>query len=190
MMYYPVNGKNMILKPLGSEDSLTHLDELSRQKDFRENSRVCPWELNISDSPARLTGAISMPGYWFYNRLYIIASKTDNKPLGITGFTHIDWIERRADLILIMDTGAVKTKMSYEPLKLLLKTGIHEWHLRRIRTHVLQTHTATITVLKGFGFSKEGTLREEIYYNGEYIDIDMYGLLTGEFHYVDEGTGK
>lgn len=186
MRYYPVNGKNVILNPLYKEESFSLLTELCSRRDFLQNSRIFTCELNVSESIDRLKKQLSFAGYRIYNRLFIIIDKKEHKPCGITGLKNIDWIERRAEIVLFMDDVSVKTKVSYEPLKMLLKIVFNEWHLRRIWIKVFSKETHTITVLKGFGFSKEGILREELYTDGEYLDIEIYGVLDREFHYVDE----
>jgi RimJ/RimL family protein N-acetyltransferase len=185
-MYYPVSGKDILLDPLFKEESLLQLEELCNKKNFLLNSRVLTSELNLSDSSLWLKKQLSLSGYWFYNRLYLIIDKKESIPCGITGLKNIDWIERRAEIVLIMDDASEKKKVSYEPLKLLLKKIVYEWHLRRVWLKVFTKHQSTITVLKGFGFSREGILREEIYVDGEYIDIEIFGLLDREFHCVDE----
>lgn len=186
MMYYPVTGKNVILHPLYEEQSLLQLKVLCGKKDFLQNSRIYTCELNLSDSTHRLKQQLSLPGYRYNNRLFLIIDKKENNPCGITGLRNIDWIERRAEIVLFMDDTSVKMKVSHEPLKILLKKAFNEWHLRRIRIKVCAKDTATITVLKSFGFSKEGALREELCVNGDFIDIEIMGLLDREFHYVEE----
>jgi RimJ/RimL family protein N-acetyltransferase len=187
MMYYPVTGKDIILNPLYEDKSLTQLRELCERKDFLENSRVYSCELNLSESTSRLKQHLSLPDYWFHNRLFIIINKKENNSCGITGVRNIDWIERRAELVLLMDNTSMKMKMSHEPIKLLLKQIFREWRLRRVWIKVYSKDTPTITVLKSFGFSREGALRQELFMDGDYLDIEILGLLDKEFHCVEEG---
>ena len=185
MLYYPIKSNNITLNPLYKEEALNQLDELCHCEDFLANSKIYSNELNLSDSTVRIKKLLSTEEYCQYNRLYNMVDIKASKPFGIIGLKNINWIEHRAEVVLVMDDASTRNKLSYEPLKLLLKKALNEWQIRRTWIRVFSKDSLTITVLKGFGFFKEGTLREEVYLNSEYIDVDILGLLKGEFHIVD-----
>ena len=183
MNYYPIQSEAIILNPLHMDESRDQLSVLCKDTGFLYNSRVYTHELNLSDSTHRFFTCIASESYWFYNRLFIVQENQTQTPRGIIGLKDIDWIQRRGELILIIDPPGVKQKICYEPLKLLLVKIFKEWYFHRVWIKILSTDSLTATVLKGFGFTDEGLLRDEILMDGEYTDIKIMGLLKEEFHY-------
>ena len=184
MIYYPLQSNNIILNPLFEDDAFHQLKVLCNNQEFIQNSRVFTNELNLSDSNFMIEKLRLVEGYWFHNRLFSIVDKKTNKPTGIAGLKNIDWIEHRAEIVLIMDNDSIKSKLSYEPIKVMCKKAFQEWNLRRLWIRIFSKDSYTKTVLKGFGFSIEGRMREEIYMDGEYIDLEILGILKNEFHTV------
>ncbi|HIG41942.1 MAG TPA: N-acetyltransferase [Gammaproteobacteria bacterium] len=56
-------------------------------------------------------------------------------------------------------------------------------HLRyqKVTAGVHSDNHPSIELLKRLGFQLEGTLRNMIYRNGEYVDLHYFGLTVGEF---------
>ncbi|MBN2440595.1 MAG: GNAT family N-acetyltransferase [Spirochaetales bacterium] len=186
MNYYPIETDTFLLNPLYTPGALNQLRDLCRNNDFKQNSKVYTNELNLSDSMARIEKFASIELYWFHNRLFIILDKKSDSPIGMIGLKDIDWLEHRGEIISIMDNESIKRKVISGPLKLLLKNALNDWHILRIRTRLLSTDSYTMVVLKSFGFSLEGTLRKDLLIDGDYVDINILGLLKEEFHSMSE----
>jgi RimJ/RimL family protein N-acetyltransferase len=185
MMYYPLAGNEINLYPLGDEKGIRELAKLCEKKDFLDNSQIFGNEINLSDSSYPFNKLAAEAGYCLHNRLYIITDVKASEPSGIVGFKDLDFIQRRAEMVLVMPNDAIKRKLMYEPLKLLLKKAIGEWQLRRLWMRVKESDTQIITVLKGFGFRIEGTLREELKVGNEKYDVNILGLLDKDFRFVE-----
>ena len=121
VIYYPLQSNNIILNPLFEDDAFHQLKVLCNNQEFIQNSRVFTNELNLSDSNFMIEKLRLVEGYWFHNRLFSIVDKKTNKPTGIAGLKNIDWIEHRAEIVLIMDNDSIKSKLSYEPIKVMCK---------------------------------------------------------------------
>lgn len=123
------------------------------------------------------------------NKVYLIKDKENNNQIfGIIGFRFIDLIQKKAELIIIYDDKTRKGKLLYEPLKLLLKKAIEDWNIRLVTTNVYSTDVFTPTMLKGFGFQLIGTIKENIHYKDEYLDIDLYYLINKYFHSLNNDS--
>lgn len=56
-----------------------------------------------------------------------------------------------------------------------------ERNLHRVAARVGEFNAPSKTVLESLGFTREGTLREEMWYRGEYYDKHWYGMLREEW---------
>ncbi len=186
-MYYAITGSDTTLIPLYEEKGLRLAEQLSEKKDYRENSLLYTNELNFSDSMYGFAKLGPEDGFWAKQRLYVLAGLESGEALGLIGLADLDLIQRRAEVVIILTNDAAKKKLAYEPLKLLLGKAVREWQVRRMWVRVKVSDTHTTTILKGFGFTVEGKLREEIRLGNELMDVNVLGLLDREFHVVDNG---
>jgi RimJ/RimL family protein N-acetyltransferase len=184
-MYYSITGKNYMLVPLFEEKGLVLLSELCAKKDFRESSLVYAGELNFSDSMFGFGKFSSDDPFWATHRLYVIADLTAANAYGLVGLSDMDFFQRRAEVVLILDDDAAKNKVAYEPLKLLLAKAVKEWQMRRLWCRVKVSDTQSMVVLKGLGFTPEGKLREDVKIGPDALDVTILGLLDREFHVVE-----
>lgn len=68
-----------------------------------------------------------------------------------------------------------------EALREVLNYGFSELKLHRIEALVAESNIPSIRLLKRFGFTKEGTMREDYVVNGVSEDSDCYSLLKWEW---------
>jgi RimJ/RimL family protein N-acetyltransferase len=69
----------------------------------------------------------------------------------------------------------------------LLRFGFHEMNLNRVWLHVFAFNERAIACYKKCGFLVEGTLRENAYQEGRYIDTITMGILRSEFDVLHGG---
>lgn len=67
----------------------------------------------------------------------------------------------------------------------LIAFGFRERGLRRITANALAPNEGSIAVLERLGFVHEGTQREKSMADGEYVDVELFGLLRREWDGVD-----
>jgi RimJ/RimL family protein N-acetyltransferase len=184
-MYYSIAGKNITLIPLYEEKGLFLLARLCEKRDFRESSLLFSDELNFSDSMYVFGRHKPDDEFWTKQRLYVAAVADGSDAYGIIGLKDIDWLQRRAEVVIIITDDASKKKIAYEPLKLLLAKAVKDWQMRRMWARLRASDTQTTTVLKGFGFAVEGKLREDIRIESGHVDVSLLGLLDREFRTVE-----
>ena len=68
-----------------------------------------------------------------------------------------------------------------EAMSLLIKYGFNNLNLNRIGLDVFSFNERAIGSYKKLGFQEEGRIREDLFYDGEYHDAILMGLLKREF---------
>jgi RimJ/RimL family protein N-acetyltransferase len=120
------------------------------------------------------------------NKVFLIKDRDQNSIIyGIIGLRFIDLIQKKAELVIIMDENTKKKKLFYEPLKIILKKVFEDWNFRILTTSLYKDDVFTPTMLKGFGFQSAGTFKEYIQNKDEFCDVDMYYIVNKNFHIVD-----
>jgi ribosomal-protein-alanine N-acetyltransferase len=67
-----------------------------------------------------------------------------------------------------------------EALEAVIGFGFKQLGINRIEAEVMQGNTASERVLKKLGFTKEGTLRDWMYWNEKHYDMNMFSLLRSD----------
>jgi len=65
--------------------------------------------------------------------------------------------------------------------ELLVQYAIEERRLNKVVARVLAFNDASRSVLETVGFEHAGRFREDFYFDGEYVDADLYDLLAAEW---------
>lgn len=112
---------------------------------------------------------------------FILREKKSGKAIGECGFHTWNFSHRRADVFYGMRTEDVK-RQGYmtEALAAVLDYGFNELGLHRIAAFVDRNNTPSVKLLKKFGFTFEGTMREDYLVNGVNEDSDCYSLLASD----------
>jgi len=79
-----------------------------------------------------------------------------------------------------MDRDYRRKGYMHEALELGNRVMFREMSMHRIEAIVMPDNTASIALLEGLGFEREGLLRDKIYLNGRWEDHYQYALLNPE----------
>ncbi len=180
---FTLNGDKTELEPI-TFDNFDKINRLIAKEDVRKLSLIYN-SLSLIFSAENIERIIEEPSFSNNSNIYIINKKENSETIGIIGITDIDWPQQRANLFFLMDSQNIKTKQNYEPIKILLNRAIIEWNLRKLIMPVFSDDATILTVLKGFGFTNEGVLKEYVRWKDEYLDVNIMGLLKNEFRSVD-----
>lgn len=117
------------------------------------------------------------------NILFTICEKESNKAIGLTGLFRVDYVSRAAVFfIAIYDPGFWSKGYGVEATKLLIQYSFDILNLNRLHLHVSVENEKGVKAYKKTGFTIEGTLREAMYHNNEYVDFYVMGLLRKEYY--------
>lgn len=120
------------------------------------------------------------------NIMFGIAIK-DGSLIGVCGLTHIDWKNRNAEVSIYLGEQKWQTKgYASDSLNTLIHYAFLELGLHRIYAVIFGYNNDSIKFFEKNGFKFDGRHREARYWNGEYHDELVYGLLKGES--VDKAT--
>jgi RimJ/RimL family protein N-acetyltransferase len=108
--------------------------------------------------------------------------KKDSKPIGVGGFSRINWINRNTNIYLnIGDKNYWGKNLATEIVKLMLRYAFEELNFHKVYSGVFTPNIASWSVAEKVGFKHEGTLKHEVYLDGKYFDAKMYGILKREW---------
>lgn len=117
------------------------------------------------------------------NALFTLCEKNTDIPIGITGLFKIDYISRSAIFyIAIYDPNFWSKGYGKEATKLILKYAFDILNLNRIQLHVAKDNIKGVSAYEKAGYKIEGTLREAMYHNNQYIDFYVMGILRKEYY--------
>ena len=129
---------------------------------------------------------------WYENKvlgdpstiMFAIRSNEDNSLLGCCGLCYINWVHRNADLSLYIGyQNAYIDNLGYakEACQLMFSYGFKELGLRKIWSEIYEFDESKFKLYSELGFSQDGMLRDQYFYEGRYWNSRMLSLLSNEF---------
>lgn len=123
-----------------------------------------------------------MEAYRVSSFYFLLIDKNSKNVLGECGFHTWSMPHRRAELFYSLrnETDKRQGYMS-EALNVILNYGYNELGLHRVAALTAPSNTASIALLKHFGFVREGVHRQDYVVNGVNEDSACYSLLKWEW---------
>jgi [ribosomal protein S5]-alanine N-acetyltransferase len=120
-------------------------------------------------------------GYTTYDRTilsFLLVLKSNSETIGRSGYYNWYKDHRKAELGYLLNKEEIMRKgyMS-EALKAILEYGFSVMDLNRIEACTAPSNTASQSLLKKFGFTQEGYLRQHYIRDGEMQDSLIFSLL-------------
>ena len=113
---------------------------------------------------------------------FLLIDSETHRPLGECGFHTWNRTHRRAELFYMMRSESDRKKgLMTEALPYVLDYGFGTLGLHRVEALVAASNVPSVKLLLRFGFTKEGTMREDYVVNGKNEDSDCYSLLRWEW---------
>lgn len=105
----------------------------------------------------------------------------DDEPVGSVQLYPVDDSRGWANLGFWLIPDEQRNGYATEACELIVEYGFRELRLHRISAVAMAPNSASRRVLERVGFSHEGTMRESGFVEGEYVDMEQYGLLETEW---------
>ncbi len=116
------------------------------------------------------------------NIFFEVWHKEEKKPIGVTGFIHIQWFTRNALIWdMIGDPQYLEQGFATEATKLVINYGFMELNFHKITAEVFRPNKAFIRAAEEVGFKHEITLKKERYIGGEFVDLLNYVIFKKEW---------
>ena len=115
---------------------------------------------------------------------FFIIEDNDNTPIGITGLTYIDWVNKNADLHLAIYHNEQWIDKLYAPevLNIMSDYGFNYLHLEKIYAEIYENDKKKLNLFLSNDFHTDAILRNHYYYNGNYINSHIVSKLKSEFN--------
>ena len=102
--------------------------------------------------------------------------------IGSVGLHNLNWVERKGELgILIGEKSCWGRGYGREAILAILHIAFNKMNLHRVYLRVFENNQRAIQLYEKCGFQREGLLREDHYYAGEYVNTLIMGLLRDEY---------
>jgi len=113
-------------------------------------------------------------------RMYLVYADKLSTPVGVCGFTSIDYVNRRAEFSLYIDPQKRGNAYGREALRTLVTHGFRNLGLNGIWGESFSGNPA-IKMFKDIGFSEEGIRRAFYFRDGKFIDAHLISVLESEW---------
>ena len=168
----------LILKGLTPED-ITYIFENYTKEDIKKLLG------HQSDEEYQKEAYRQMKGYTSFNNRFmqfIIADKFSGANIGRCLYHSWSPEHKRAEIAYYITVESFKGQgLMSEAVSAVLDYGFHQMQLHRIEALVAPDNTASLRIIKKFGFTQEGVLREHYYTNNQYEDSFVFSLLRREY---------
>ena len=157
-----------------------NLDDVSAIQYIRSNKKVVAamdsdFHKNVIDSQKFITKNINS----YANKkgiFWAIIEKESNNFIGDFAFWNIINENHSAEIGYIVKPEFWKNGYINETLDRLIKFGFYNLNLQRLETVINPINKNTKEVLLKNGFNKEAYFKENRFYNGKYLDSEIYSL--------------
>lgn len=103
-------------------------------------------------------------------------------PIGITGLTYIDWLNRHADVHFYIGHQKQWIDKIYAPeaFDLIIDHGFNKFNLNKLWAEIYSIDEKKLKFFQDCGFKIDANLREHYFYNGKYHTSHILSLLKNE----------
>jgi RimJ/RimL family protein N-acetyltransferase len=114
--------------------------------------------------------------------MFAIETRDQRKYIGNVGLHHIDWISHTARTVTILgDKEEWGKGFGTEAKRLVISYAFNSLNLRKLSSHVLECNIPSQRMNIKCGFKEEGCLRKQVYREGQYHDLIIFGLMKTEW---------
>lgn len=115
------------------------------------------------------------------SRRYVARSKDDSKLIGVFRFDRYDKINRSVEVGLDVENESRRQGFAREIYLSLIPHFFGELAINRLSLITLESNLAAISLYESLGFKREGTLRQALRRENQFLDAYQYSLLASEF---------
>lgn len=110
---------------------------------------------------------------------WVIALKEDpDQMIGSIGYWRTDLANYRAEIGYMLHPDYWRKGIISEALIKTIDFGFKEMKLHSIQANISPANEASREILLKHGFIKEAYFKQDHYFNGEFLDSEIYGLLN------------
>lgn len=110
----------------------------------------------------------------------MIIKKSDEEPVGVMSSSHFNPLNRSVEIDVLIDPQKRHKGLGKDALKILSKYLFLQRGLNKVFAQVGSFNAPGIKLFDSAGFKKDGTLRDNHFYKGEFHNTLVYSLLRYE----------
>lgn len=107
-----------------------------------------------------------------------ITFPADDKLIGTLCFWNISWAHFRAEIGYALHPDHQKKGIMQEAMRVVLQFGFDSMNLHSVEARTDPRNEGSIRLLEKNNFRREGLLREDYFYDGNFYDTAIYSLLN------------
>lgn len=141
--------------------------------------------------------SLEMEKAWVYEKMMnntkdlywaICLNDGSRRMIGYTSINNIDHLNKKAYFggIVIGEPDCRDGVSLLEAEIIKLDYAYNQLNLNRIYADTQPSHYSSPSLLLALGFQKEGTMRDYVYKNGKYQDIDLYSILREDYNQMSK----
>jgi RimJ/RimL family protein N-acetyltransferase len=112
--------------------------------------------------------------------LYAICNEA-GEAVGFTGLQEINLTNGGGVVFIFVEKNNRRYGLALRSIALLLDMAFEQLRLHRVTTYVDSDNLPSRGLIQKIGFTDEGCMREACFFNGEYHDINVVGMLAEEW---------
>jgi len=106
-----------------------------------------------------------------------IIDKKSEKHIGNIGLTSIDWVNRKAELgMMLGDKDFWRKGYMSEAFRLIQEHAFEKMNLHKLYAGTERGNLAACALFKKMGWQAEGCLKRETFRDGRYVDMLRYAI--------------
>lgn len=166
--------KEIKLRPLKTDD-------IEKTLQWRNDVSLTKLTMGI-----RFPKTLEMEKEWYSNVLTNMSNRNiywgideveNNELIGIIQLMNIDWISRTSDFgINIGNSNNRGRGFGKQAMELVLDYAFCALDLRKISLHVIEINKKAIKLYQDFGFTLEGKLIKQVYFDNTYYNVLIMSL--------------
>lgn len=107
-------------------------------------------------------------------------------PIGDIGLHNISWKDRQAEVGIVIGEKAYWGQgYGSDAMRLMLRHAFQNLNLHRVVLQVFDDNPRAIRSYEKVGFVHEGRLRQDVFKNGQYLDVLVMSILRPEWKDVE-----
>jgi ribosomal-protein-alanine N-acetyltransferase len=107
-----------------------------------------------------------------------ICLNQSNRVIGTIGFHRIEKENYRAEIGYMLLPEFWSNGIMSEAIKEVIKHGFNSMNLHSIEANIDPLNSRSKNILLKFGFKKEAYFKENLYFNGKFLDSEIYSLIN------------
>lgn len=172
---YRIYGERIYLRPITEADTDMVLEW--------RNSRAVV-ENFIYRKPVTRDGHLN----WLKNKVdkglvhqFIICDNVEDTPYGCVYLQNFDEENNKAESGIFLGNTNRRSGIGTEAESLILEYCFDKLELHKVTARVLSYNEASLRLHEKAGYKKEAYLKDELYIDGKYVDLVLYGIVNSDY---------